>query len=236
MNYSQLKNTYQFLGEIYKLYDKLDQSVDEKHPNEDILNLCDKYDTFYYTFNTQRKSICKKLLRNLFLCNSFSNDEFRNCCSNIYVWLYFELKKSMITDHIIQKIFDLPKSKTIVGRKNNYCPFFSFNDKIHSPEKLMGLRIFNDNIHTIQSMLKGEINQKVCSLIRFIYKCILIYRDMNSRYCSNGEERKDENKNSCGIICQFNNFYTLNISSNSELAHKFPELTSGTPLNVIDVC
>ncbi|KMZ88583.1 hypothetical protein PVBG_04792 [Plasmodium vivax Brazil I] len=226
----------QIKKEIFKLYDRLDQPVDASQPNQEILNLCDNYGTFYVSFNQRQNSTCKKLLRNLFLCKSSSSGKIKNCCSNIYVWLYFEIKKSYITDHIIKNIFELLNSKEIDGRKNNYCPYFSFHGNIHKPENLMKLSIFNDNDDTFQSMLKSPIKSYYCSLIRYIYKCILIYRDMNSKYCSKGEENKEGNKNSCDIIHKFNNFYRLNISSHSELAHKFPELTSGTPLNVIDGC
>ncbi|KMZ77035.1 hypothetical protein PVIIG_05232 [Plasmodium vivax India VII] len=258
MNYSQLKETVflQFIfkiiiynelfeksviiftcsKKIFKLYDRLDQPVDASQPNQEILNLCDKYHTFYVSFTTQQKSICKKLLRNLFLCNSFSRDEFTNCSSNIYVWLYFEINKSRIADHIIKNIFELPNSRRNGGPKYNCCPYFSFHDNIHNPENLMKLRIFNDNVHSFRNMLKGPIKSYDCSLIRYIYKCILIYRDMNSKYCSGTKDTKEENKNSCDIIHKFKNFYTLYISNNNETTHKFPELTSGTFLNNIDGC
>ncbi|KMZ83177.1 hypothetical protein PVBG_05782 [Plasmodium vivax Brazil I] len=222
--------------EIYKLYDRLDEPLDANHTNQNILNLCDNYDTFNVTFNPHHKSICKKLLRNLFLCNSLSNDEFTNCSSNIYVWLYFQINKSRIADHIIQKIFELPNSRRNGRPKYNCCSYFSFHDNIHNPENLMKLRIFNDNAETFQSMLMGPINSYDCSLIRYIYRCIVIYRDMNSRYCSSGKDKRDENKNSCDIIHNFKNFYTPYISNNNDLTHKFPELTSGTLLNHIDGC
>ncbi|SCO65467.1 hypothetical protein PVT01_030028200 [Plasmodium vivax] len=59
---------------------------------------------------------------------------------------------------------------------------------------------------------------------------------MNSRYCSSGKDQRDENKNSCDIIRNFNSFYTSYISSKNDLTHNFPELNSGSLLNNIDDC
>ncbi|SCA81954.1 hypothetical protein, conserved, partial [Plasmodium vivax] len=226
---------YKFLGEIYKLYDDLDQSVVENHPNKDIINLCDNYDTFNVTFNQHQKSICKKILRNLFLCNSSNTDNFTNCCSNIYVWLNFELNKSKIANYIIENIFKLPKSRGNVG-SIYYCPYFSFHDNMHNPENLMKLRIFNDNIDTFQNMLKDVQKSNDCSLKIFVYKCIEIYRDMYPKYCSNGKDREKKNKNSCEIINNFNTLYSSYINKENGTIHNFPELSSTTITNVIDGC
>ncbi|KMZ77176.1 hypothetical protein PVIIG_06351 [Plasmodium vivax India VII] len=150
--------------------------------------------------------------------------------------MYFEIRKNSISNEITQKIFDQSTEIIKPKRRKIPCSYFNFNEKHQEPTKLMKLRIFNYNVDTFQSMLKGEIDQKVCSLIRFIYKCILIYRDMNSKYCSGTEGTKEKNKSSCEIIGNFNSFYTSFISSISELTHKFPELTSDIPLNDIHGC
>ncbi|CAG9474597.1 unnamed protein product [Plasmodium vivax] len=237
MDFSRLKYKYQFLGKILNLYDKLDQAVDENGQYQGVLNLCDKTTTFRTNLTEVEKVVCKRLLNNLLqLKNVNYDDDFIKGCSNLYVWLYFNIKKPMISNDIIKKIFELPNSIENEGPRYNYCPYFSFNDKIHNPEKLMKLRIFNDNADTFQSMLKGPIKSYDCSLIRYIYKCILIYRDMNSRYCSSGKDTTDENKNSCDIIGQFDKLYTPYISNNNKITHKFPELTSGTLINNIDGC
>ncbi|KMZ88601.1 hypothetical protein PVBG_04810 [Plasmodium vivax Brazil I] len=227
---------FTYTREIFKLYDRLDEPLDANHTNQNILNLCDNYDTFNVTFNQHHKSICKKLLRNLFLCNTLRSDEFTNCSSNIYVWLYFQINKSRIADHIIQKIFELPNSRKNDGPKYNCCPYFSFHDNIHNPENLMKLRIFNDNIDSFRNMLKDEQKSDDCSLRIFVYKCIMIYRYMYSKYCSNGKDREKKNKNSCEIINNFNTLYSSYINKENGIIHNFPELSSTTITNVIDGC
>ncbi|GAB69952.1 hypothetical protein PCYB_007010 [Plasmodium cynomolgi strain B] len=116
------------------------------------------------------------------------------------------------------------------------CPYFNFNEKIHKPTELMKLRIFNANADTFQSMLKDINKSDECSLKRYVYKCIEVYREINSAYCSGGDDMKEENRNSCDIIRQFNNLYTFYIFNKEGILHNFPELSSNTPTNIIVGC
>ncbi|KMZ88555.1 hypothetical protein PVBG_04764, partial [Plasmodium vivax Brazil I] len=120
--------------------------------------------------------------------------------------------------------------------RNNHCPYFNFNEKHLEPTKLMKLRIFNYNADTFQSMLKGVINSDGCSLKRYIYECIEVYRGMNSMYCSRRDATTEENRNSCDIVREFDKFYSLYILNSNGITHNFPELSSDTALNVIDGC
>ncbi|VUZ96301.1 PIR protein [Plasmodium vivax] len=237
MEFSQLKK-YQFLGEILRLYETLDKPVDEKDPYQDVLKLCDNVSSLSSDFTGEHKNFCKKLSRNLLLIadGNYTGDKFMKYCDILYMWMYFELKKNRISNEITQKIFDQSTEIINPKRRKSPCSYFNFNEKHREPTKLMKLRIFNYNVDTFQGMLKGEINPNVCSLIRYIYKCIVIYRDMNSRYCSRRDDTTEENRNSCDILRQFNNLYTLYILKWEGISHKFPELSSNNPLNVIDGC
>ncbi|SCA81942.1 hypothetical protein, conserved [Plasmodium vivax] len=237
MGFSQLKEKYQFLGEVLNLYDKLDPAEIEDDQNQDILSLCDKSTNFRRNHTEVEKVVCKRLLNNLLqLKNVNYDDDFIKGCSNLYVWLYFKIKNSMISNDIINKIFELPKSHQSEGPKYNYCLYFSFNDKIPNPENLMKLRIFNDNADIFKSMLKDVKRSDVCSLKRYVYKCIEVYRAMYISYNFHLDCNSHQYKNACNIINDFKKLYSSFIYKNHDIAHDFPEFSSKTPTNIIEGC
>ncbi|CAI7724301.1 hypothetical protein PVPAM_000042600, partial [Plasmodium vivax] len=236
MDYSELKKNYQFLGKILDLYDKLDQLVDENDKNKDILNLCDIYDTFNADLTTEKKNTCKKLLRNLFLCSDLNSNNFINCCSNLYVWLYFEIKKSGISNDIVQKIFELPKFREKGVIKYIYCPYDTFNDEKHDPEDLLKLSIFNNNADTFQSMLKDSEKSKDCHLKKYVYECVNIYNKINDTNSFPYDCNTSQHKNACEIIKVFNSLYMSYIFKKEGISDEFPELSSDTHLKYMEEC
>ncbi|KMZ99332.1 hypothetical protein PVNG_02215 [Plasmodium vivax North Korean] len=224
-------------GDILKLYNKLDETVVENDENKEILKLCDNAATFDTNLRDVEKIVCKKLLNNLLqLKNDKYDDDFKKLCSNLYVWLYFKINKPRISNDIIKKIFELPNSTEYIQRKYNYCPYFSFNDKIRNPESIMKLRIFNDNSDTFQSMLKDRNKLKDCDLRKYVYECIKIYQEMNRTYILSGDCSSSQHKNACDIINEFKQLYSSFIYNRNEILHKFPELSSYTSTNIIDGC
>ncbi|GAB69979.1 hypothetical protein PCYB_007280, partial [Plasmodium cynomolgi strain B] len=152
------------------------------------------------------------------------------------MWMYFEINKKSIPNHITKEIFN-NLTLTIKDKfSKTPCPYFNFNEKHHEPTKLMKLRIFNYNVDTFQYMLKDVINSDNCSLIRYINKCIEVYRDMNSKYCTGSDGTTEENQNSCDIIRKFDNLYSSYIYNKGGIFQNFPSLSSNTPTKVISGC
>ncbi|KMZ98983.1 hypothetical protein PVNG_03822 [Plasmodium vivax North Korean] len=238
MEYSQLKEKYKFLGEILKFYDTLEEPVPANYLYQPILNLCDTGSLLQGDNAEKYIKFCKKISRNLLLLADldYRGDIFIKYCGILYMWMYFEIIKNSIPNNIPEKIFykliEIIKDKL----KKTPCPYINFNEKHHKPTKLIKLHIFNDNADTFQSMLKDVRKSDDCSLKRYIYKCIEIYRDMHSTYCSNGDDKIEGNKNSCEIINKFNRLYSSYINKKNGILHEFPELSSNTPLNVIVGC
>ncbi|KMZ88609.1 hypothetical protein PVBG_04818 [Plasmodium vivax Brazil I] len=228
---------YPFLKEIWDIYNSFVVNVNGSEYVE-ILPYCDNAPLLKSDTTGEYIKFCKKLSRNLLQIadGNYTGDKFMKYCDILYMWMYFELKKNRISNEITEKI--LKGSTQIIKNKlsKNPCPYLNFNEKHHEPTKLMILRIFNDNIVTFQNMLKGIIKSDECSVKRYVYKCIEIYRDMNSKYCSGIGGTTEEKENSCDIIRKFNNFYTPYIFKNNEITDKFPELSSAAPLNLNDIC
>ncbi|CAI7724295.1 PIR protein [Plasmodium vivax] len=234
MGFSQWIKNYKFLEGILNLYDELDRRV-EDDKNKEILKLCDKNNTFNTNLSSTQEILCRKLLRNFFLC-SLDFSKMKNCCSNLYVWLHYEIMNTGISNDIIQKIFEFPKSTVNVKLQYFSCPYVTFNEKINNPENLMKLSIFNDNADTFESMLKDSDQSKVCYLKKYIYECVNIYKDMNRTYKFFGNCKTSPHKYACDIINEFHSFYTQHILNKQGNDHNFPELSSDETLNVIDEC
>ncbi|KMZ95743.1 hypothetical protein PVMG_05342 [Plasmodium vivax Mauritania I] len=237
MGFSQLKEKYQFLGDILNLYDKLDQPGGENDQNKEILILCDKApllkrDTGEY------KKFCKKLLNNLLLLtkDDYGGNNFLKYCDILYMWMYFEIKKNDIPDDITKPIFD--QSVMMIKKKltKTTCPYFNFNEKINEPTKLINLHIFNNNVDTIQGLLKNSDKSKYCYLKKYVYECVNIYKEMNKTYNFLGNCNSSQHKYACDISNKFYTFYTSKIFNNREINHEFPQLSSDTALNDILDC
>ncbi|GAB69814.1 hypothetical protein PCYB_005630 [Plasmodium cynomolgi strain B] len=233
------EKTYQFLGEILKFYyiiwERIQVNYDEKNVNQLILS---KFDNDYLSksdISGEYITFCKKLLKNLLLLKGYKYDDIKKDCSKLYVWLYFEMKKFMISDYIIKEIFEFPTSIEHESVQYKYCPYFSFNDKINNPEKLMKLLIFNGSALNFQSMLKENNVLHDCNLKNYIYECVDIYKEMNITYSS-----EKCNSSSYEIICEiindFNKLYSEYILNKNEITHNFPDLTPNTITNVIVGC
>ncbi|VUZ99424.1 PIR protein [Plasmodium vivax] len=237
MGFSQLKQDYKFLGDILNLYDELDQHLVEDEQYQGIYRSCDRSSLLQDDHTGNYKKFCKKLSINLLQLaeRNYTGYKFIKYCDIFYIWMYFETNKYSIPNEITKSLYDASTQLVTSIRKKIPCPYFNFNENIHEPKKLMNLRIFNNNVDTIQSKLKGAIESDECSLKRYVYKCIKIYRDMHSTYCSNGD-KKEGNQNSCEIIDMFNTLYSSYINKRNGILHEFPELSSNTPLDVIDGC
>ncbi|SCO73000.1 VIR protein [Plasmodium vivax] len=227
---------HKFLGEILNLYDKMDQTVVENEQNKRFLNLCDKNDTFNIDLTEEQKNTCKKLIRNFFLINGVNREKVMYFCSNLYVWLYFEIKKSGISNDIIKKIFDLPELKEKGVITYFLCPYDTFIDQKHEPEDLMKLSIFNNNADAFQSLLMDSEKSKDCHLKKYVYECVNIYNKINDTNSFPYDCNTSQHKNACEIIKFFNRLYMSYIFKKEGISDEFPELSSDTPLDLNNMC
>ncbi|KMZ83216.1 hypothetical protein PVBG_05186 [Plasmodium vivax Brazil I] len=214
----------------------MDNAVTENDQNRDFLNLCDKENVFICNLTGNEKHTCKKILRNFILCNSVNRDDFFHCCCNLYVWLYFEIKKYKISNVNIKKIFDLHKLTEYSGIKYNPCSYITFNDGVKNPEDLMKLNIFNDNAGTFYSTLKDSNESKDCDLKKYVYECVDIYNNIKKNHSFSYDCSISPHESACTLTYEFNDAYTRYILNKPETTHKFPKLSSDTPLDVIDGC
>ncbi|KMZ77304.1 hypothetical protein PVIIG_06452 [Plasmodium vivax India VII] len=239
MEYSQLKEKYQFLGEISTFYDTLDEPAEKNVHYEGISSLCDNALFLQNDPKGKYKIFCKKLLKNLLLLadRNYKIDKFIKYCDILYMWMYFEINKNIIPNDITEKLF-IASSELISSKLDNKtpCPYFKFNEKIKEPKKLINLRIFNNNIETIRSLLKNRNKPKDCNLKKYVYECIDIYKEMNKTYILSVDCYSGQHKGACDIINEFSLLYSSFIYNEDGIHHKFPELSPNTITNIIDDC
>ncbi|KMZ99292.1 hypothetical protein PVNG_02175 [Plasmodium vivax North Korean] len=201
--------------------------------NQDILNSCDNDSTFNSKPTIEQKNTCKKLLRNLLLCNDSNSVEFMKCCRNLYVWLYFEIKNYTLSNDIIQNIFKLPNLRIKQVARPKYCPYFSFNDNLHKPGELIKLRIFNDNIDKFHNLLNNTDDSKNCFFKRYFYECVNTYIDLNGQFCSEGRKYSTNNKDTCDILSEFSTLYPSFLQKANIKGYELPTLFSSNSYDVV---
>ncbi|KMZ77023.1 hypothetical protein PVIIG_05220 [Plasmodium vivax India VII] len=239
MKFSELKQNYQFLGDILNLYDKLDQDEVENDQYQDILKLCDIAPSLQDEPTGMYKKYCKKLLNNLLLLtqDDYGGVNFSKYCDILYMWMYFEINKNSIPYNIAQQLFNASAGMiTSKLRNKTPCPYFMFNEKIQEPTKLMNLRIFNNNADTIRNLLMDHDKSKDCNLKKYVYECVDIYKKMIGSYGFSSDCSSRQQKNACEVIKEFNNLYMLYIYNKKEILHTFPELSSNNPTKDIEGC
>ncbi|GAB69934.1 hypothetical protein PCYB_006830 [Plasmodium cynomolgi strain B] len=232
MDFSQLKQKYPFLEKILNLHDELDQHVDENDNDNGILKICDQAVSLQSNNKGEYKKFCTKHLRNLYLCKDFNRDKSINCCSNLDVWLYFEIKKKSLSNSIIEQIFN---ELVIIIKdvlKNTYCSYLYFSEKIYEIEELVILSIFNENYKAFRSILKNEGSNYYCSCRNFVIDCINIYNTIKIKYCSTAFGKSGNNIGTCNILDKFFLYYTEEIYSDIGKQAKLPDLSSTIDINI----
>ncbi|KMZ89691.1 hypothetical protein PVMG_04521 [Plasmodium vivax Mauritania I] len=207
--------------------------------NLPILVLCDKNETYKTSPTEKHKNVCKDLLKNLKILSNYSyidRDTFFTGCKNLNNWLYFKEKELNVSSDIINKIFQAFNQIENVNYHFLECPYSTFDKEFNETEKLINLRIFNNNIETIQSLLKDRSKSKNCNLKKYVYECVHIYNIMKRTYGFPQDCTNNPHKNACDIINDFYKFYSLYIYNNNDILHKFPELSSNTNTNIIEGC
>ncbi|KMZ77033.1 hypothetical protein PVIIG_05230 [Plasmodium vivax India VII] len=225
---------YPFLDDIWNKYN-FDKDFDESVENNQIISTCDGIIRYKDDNIVNHKKVCKKLLRNLKLLHSgsYTGGEFVKYCHNIYNWLYYEIKEHKITDDIINSIFD--ESKRIIEKKGPYdCPYFTFNTGLLEPEKLVMLRMFNDNIENINEILIKKCDSNICSCKKFIKQFVDLYKHMYAKHCSKDDITKPPKKDTCQIVNSFRTQYE-SYFPRGQIKYEFPELYSNT-INILDGC
>ncbi|KMZ88570.1 hypothetical protein PVBG_04779 [Plasmodium vivax Brazil I] len=211
------------------------ENIDEsKYPR--ILSYCDNADMFNKVGMSVYKPICKKLTRNLLLLaeNDYKGDELYKCCNILYIWLYFEIINKDLSDDTVKIIFDESNKLTKLKLQKTPCHYFTFKKKLHDPEDLIELRIFNDNIENIQKALLDESdNHRYDSYQRYVTSCFNKYERIKENYCIQGKDKETNNVDTCNELKQFESHYSC-LTQHPNIKNKIPTLDS--PINTtIDI-
>ncbi|KMZ89777.1 hypothetical protein PVMG_04607 [Plasmodium vivax Mauritania I] len=176
------------------------------------------------------KEFCMKLVRNL---GAHSTDPKKNRpntarCKHLYYWLYYLIMKHKIPDDIIKEIFQ--KSKDIVDAdgNENMCSYNKYSEFLDKPEEMLKINLFDDNIIKIKGILMENEHRDNCSCRKYIYDCVRMYKEMNSKYCSTDDDRQNKYKITCSQLNIFMNSYDIYYRRNQDLINKIPSLHTQT--------
>ncbi|KMZ77044.1 hypothetical protein PVIIG_06222 [Plasmodium vivax India VII] len=215
------------------MYDTLDKDVSNEDGNQDILSSCDRENAFNANPTIEKRKTCKKLLRNLLLCKGLNSGNFIKCCSDLYVWLYFEIKKYKLSNDNIKNIFTIPNLRGYQVTKPHCCPYFSFNDNLHKPDELLKVRVFNDNVEKFHNLLNNTEYSRNCFFKRYFYECVNTYIDLNGQFCSEDKKDISSNKDTCKILRDFSSLYTTFRQMANSKGYELTDLYSSKPYHVV---
>ncbi|GAW84500.1 variable surface protein [Plasmodium gonderi] len=228
-----LGRNYPFLSESCKLYDKLDETVEENDHNILYRKLCEQIVSNLKIKNQQYYELCKKLARNLnIFCSGTNECNIQPNCQILNDWLYNSMKKYNIFNGFINLLFYRMNSITHKLYYKNMCPYYNYDKNYVEPINIVKLNIFGYNMHTIVSIFKNNEYFNKLS-VDFIKKVLNIYEHMNYKYCFK-ENKKDRKKiNTCSYLESFINSYNIYICNNEKLKNKIPSLSSDNSVNFI---
>ncbi|SCO73004.1 Plasmodium vivax Vir protein, putative [Plasmodium vivax] len=229
------KKEYPFLENVWDIYDKFFETINEREYTS-TLSFCDIEDMFIKDNKGVHRQICKKLARNLLsLADSgYGAHELLKRCNILYIWLYLEIKKNELSDDTVKFIFDGLNKIINMMHKEAPCPYFSFKENLHKPEDLMELRIFNDNIVTVQNILLEEsYNDSYCSCQKYVNYCFNKYKSLKNEYCIQDKDKVTNNINTCNELTKFESLYSF-LTDKPNIRDKIPNInsSSNTTINI----
>ncbi|KMZ88573.1 hypothetical protein PVBG_04782 [Plasmodium vivax Brazil I] len=228
---SEIKN-------FWDIYDKFFETINDSKYTSTLAH-CDIDDMFSNDNKVVYQQICKKLARNLLsLAESrYRADELLKRCNILYIWLYFEIKNNNLSDDTVKTTFEGLNEVVDWMQKKAPCPYFSFNKNLHKPEDLMELRIFNDNIETIQTILLEEsYNNLYCSYQRYVNYCFNKYKPLKQTYCTQEKSKEKDNIDTCNELKNFEYYYSF-LTEKPNISDKIPTLNSSSNTTInIDRC
>ncbi|KMZ76635.1 hypothetical protein PVIIG_06402 [Plasmodium vivax India VII] len=204
------KTQYPFLNEVWTFYNELDKTLNETD-NGAYSQGCSTLRIYENVRINEQKNTCTRLFKNTFLLSNrdYRTDDFNKYCDILYIWLYFEIQKYNLNAQIINQIFQGSINAAQKKSRTKFsCPYFSYNEKLEEPEKLIKLRIFQYNTSTIKNILNNINHPDNCSCLEYVYECINIYYDMNNKFCAKPEDINITYKGTCDILKNFNSNYS----------------------------
>ncbi|KMZ77019.1 hypothetical protein PVIIG_05216 [Plasmodium vivax India VII] len=219
---------------IWTFYNKLDERHNEWN-NGAYSRACENVKIYGTDHVNEQKNTCTRLFRNAYSLSDryYGTHFFSKYCNILYIWLYFEIKKNKHTPSIINNIFKELITTIQKNFRKTPCPYVSYHEILHEPEKLMKLSIFNENAETFQSILMNKNDSRDCSCQKYVFDCVNIYNDMYGKHCSGGHSK--DNTELCKIVNKFKTSYTSYLFNKKEdISYELQPLSSTTTNHVVN--
>ncbi|GAW83962.1 variable surface protein [Plasmodium gonderi] len=222
--FKKLGNQYPFLRNVWEVYDKLDEQVDESSENILYHKFCD---TIRNKLNKKKKDmyseLCLKLLKNLgIFCNNTDSCRTDNeYCKILNNWLYISIRKYDLNGGIFSSIFNLIENvSTRLGYKST-CPYYFYQKNYAEPLAIIMLSIFQSNIGDIKDTLIRDHKVMKCTCQEFVDKVVTIYRRVKNKYCPSNQTNLIERvKKTCSYLNNFETSYNLYLKNEKSILEK----------------
>ncbi|GAB70058.1 hypothetical protein PCYB_008070, partial [Plasmodium cynomolgi strain B] len=173
--------------DIWDLYEEFNKTIiDDTRIQTN--NFCENIPKNPTDIHENQKVFCKKLIRNLVLCNDNENaKDSIDRCTYLKNWLYFENKKWQLSDTIIQNIFSGPIYLND-GNPIKPCSYISNVKPYDKDKELNDLDVFITNNEILKRIYKEKIESDDCKFKSFISKCIKKYKSEIVEFYHNGQQ------------------------------------------------
>ncbi|KMZ99300.1 hypothetical protein PVNG_02183 [Plasmodium vivax North Korean] len=224
--YNVAYGSYSFLKNVWNTYGEFDNTVVGDTNYHKYVGVCEGIVKNYGDEKPKHKDFCMKLVRNL--GHHYSNPKYykpnRDRCHILYNWIYNKKNDYKKSNDIIPKCFEDYTDFMKHVNVNHMCSYESYNNVYEDPIKMTILDIFNDNMHNIIPILKGEYDADEFSPQNFVCECVKIYRNIYNTYCANTDQREGKENITCAKLKALKTTYDNYLLRNAAIKNKIPSL------------
>ncbi|GAW84642.1 variable surface protein [Plasmodium gonderi] len=221
---------YPFLKDTWKIYESMDEAVEGTNDDQVYINVCKGIKNTKIKDNEKYYNLCLKLSRNLKIFCSKAEECKTNSiyCQNLNSWLYKIVNEQKLDSSKIYGIFMF--FRRILHRLgiNDMCTYYDYGRFYLDPINIIMLKIFDANMNIIEQTLSQETYTYTCPCQNFVSEIIKIYKNMNNKYCTNGEPKYNIKRciRTCDLLKNFAFSYNQYLHNNNSIKRKIPSLTS----------
>ncbi|CAI7724218.1 Plasmodium vivax Vir protein, putative [Plasmodium vivax] len=200
---------YSFLNNVWNTYAEFDNTLDGDTNFKSYEGVCEPIVRNYGNEKSRHKDFCMKLVKNLGCYNldtQYHNPN-NDRCIILYNWIHNTKKNYKHSNEIITKCFnDYNYLMSLVPGKY-ICSYDSYNNVYEDPIKMNILDIFNNNMHNIIPILKGEYDADEFSPQKFVCECAKLYKEIEMEYCTKKSGMDSKRVQTCQMLNIFKTSY-----------------------------
>ncbi|KMZ88544.1 hypothetical protein PVBG_04753 [Plasmodium vivax Brazil I] len=197
---------YNYVWTTYNDFDKPVDDIGGKY-----FSLCNIILQSIHVEGSENNDFCMKLMRNL---GYFSDDKLIYAptferCNILNNWIHNYKNKKKITVDFINKCFSVYTEHMSDRGNNKICHIDAYDDIFNERIYRTLLHIFETKVNIIKDKLNGQDQEAKIPCRKFLCDCLKIYHYMNESFCHNRGYLREQHRDTCLKLSQFESTYNL---------------------------